>query len=836
MATAFTALLIPASTLAVPADYTFPIIVEAHCATAATPCGSASEADFEQAARQSIYDMNVYWRNTGISFQFKSVSFSYGDNYLTVKDDALGAGQTAQLALLNTLRTQASNDPANIYWFVIEGLNVCFSGIPGSHLGRTPDSRMPKEYYGVFCGGVNGMVMAHEIGHAFCLPHPFTWADSTAAASADHDGDGLADTADDPGIVEGSSTGDTTAIKNGSDVVFGATWCGQDPETCAVTINDNREWCAWDEWPTDAGSFRPTLCTPRCRKSSNGTVSATGYYPDMELTMSYYMGDCSGPFVFGFQTYEGFSPDEVEEMRGCYVNGTERGQLTDVCKNKGGDTDWDGLCDDDDPCPKLRASIWDLDKDKDGISDACDPCPDIPAVNSDNDGDGIDDACDPNDDNDACNDDVDDHPFDAMVQVGTTTTPGCSQSSHPIRASESGDADKDGIPDCRDDDNDDDGVIDGLDACPNSAEDMCVIPGQSCGMQLPWDTCMGGGCGIDIMAKLKSLMNPDDPRLERRFEVRFKDDSMYLLPETGYTAGEIRGALTGKAFGMLEAGERINMSLVKKSDDSLIVEVGAYRIGDVRIAGGALGNSVEVGFGGVKNLAARSGSKTRAAEELIVLDVGLTWGVGIPASEVLEDTDSDGVPDSVDNCVDVPNVAQTDTDNDHIGNACDPDFDDDGVVTQGDISRISDCEGVAINNIQPFPEPGQPVGLEDLATLHHKAIMCRFADLNGDGTIDGTDLSIADGMLGKRPGPSAFIDPFMVIDPNPDQSPEMANDTVGPTDVITTDTGTTGGSGGCSAAGGAGDTGRSDWLPTAIILALLFGAATLATFRKSTAR
>jgi hypothetical protein len=51
---------------------------------------------------------------------------------------------------------------------------------------------------------------------------------------------------------------------------------------------------------------------------------------------------------------------------------------------------------------------------------------------------------------------------------------------------------------------------------------------------------------------------------------------------------------------------------------------------------------------------------------------------------IAPDGDNDLVPDSVDNCPAAPNPAQTDTDGDGAGDACDADDDDDGVGDAGD--------------------------------------------------------------------------------------------------------------------------------------------------------
>jgi hypothetical protein len=91
------------------------------------------------------------------------------------------------------------------------------------------------------------------------------------------------------------------------------------------------------------------------------------------------------------------------------------------------------------------------------------------------------------------------------------------------------------------------------------------------------------------------------------------------------------------------------------------------------------------------------------------------------------DSDGDGVDDSVDNCTDVANPAQRDTDGDGHGNFCDSDFNQDCSVNFVDLSLMKSVFFTA------DPE----------------------TDLNGDGLVNFLDLAIIKSRFFGTPGPSA---------------------------------------------------------------------------------
>ncbi len=133
------------------------------------------------------------------------------------------------------------------------------------------------------------------------------------------------------------------------------------------------------------------------------------------------------------------------------------------------------------------------------------------------------------------------------------------------------------------------------------------------------------------------------------------------------------------------------------------------------------------------------------ADVLIELDAAAgTWeattdffGLGTIASGVLtltreaSDSDGDGVADNADNCTEVSNPDQRDTDGDLFGNACDADLDGDGVVNFVDLGLL--------RQLFFTTDPD--------------------ADFNGDGTVNFIDLGVMRATFFGPPGPSGLVTP-----------------------------------------------------------------------------
>jgi hypothetical protein len=95
-------------------------------------------------------------------------------------------------------------------------------------------------------------------------------------------------------------------------------------------------------------------------------------------------------------------------------------------------------------------------------------------------------------------------------------------------------------------------------------------------------------------------------------------------------------------------------------------------------------------------------------------------------AETAIDTDADGIMDTNDNCVFIPNSDQRDVDNDGYGSVCDADLNNDHIVNAADLAIF-----------KPLLDSGDA-----------------NADFNGDGVVDNLDLAILEQQFFGPPGPS----------------------------------------------------------------------------------
>ncbi|RDH80812.1 MAG: hypothetical protein DIZ80_17475, partial [endosymbiont of Galathealinum brachiosum] len=95
------------------------------------------------------------------------------------------------------------------------------------------------------------------------------------------------------------------------------------------------------------------------------------------------------------------------------------------------------------------------------------------------------------------------------------------------------------------------------------------------------------------------------------------------------------------------------------------------------------------------------------------------------------DTDNDGIADNEDNCIEVSNPNQLDTDRDGYGNICDGDLNNDGRVNSLDLGLFKS----AFFTFGNLP-----------------------ADFNGDQIVNSLDLGIFKRLFFTRPGPSGLVE------------------------------------------------------------------------------
>lgn len=183
------------------------------------------------------------------------------------------------------------------------------------------------------------------------------------------------------------------------------------------------------------------------------------------------------------------------------------------------------------------------------------------------------------------------------------------------------------------------------------------------------------------------------------------------------------------------ATHAIGLSIITREvleDDDLVLTAGGQRIG---VRGPAiqqvLADGSNVYFLGVV-------SPSRAFDSATLTTTGggyFFYNLDDIVRATAADSDADGIADSADNCILHPNGplapdagghSQRDSDGDGYGNACDADFNDDGMVNFADLAVFRTVFASADAD----------------------------ADLNGDGIVNFADLAMFRQLFAKPPGPS----------------------------------------------------------------------------------
>jgi hypothetical protein len=758
-----------------------------------TNCGFADKPALRNHLLDTVQEMNLQWEFLGISFRPQVTIIE--ENYYS-EVNACNKEELSDARRVEWQNQVAVADTSEIRAMITQGGSWCCANIPES-------SDTFSQMFGWYCFAgkdrgprAMGGLWAHELGHYWCMAHTMTFLDSADTAPDPPDWDlddccGVLDTPEDPGRAEGYQEDEDGVPVPGKDTdidgnfLDGHEWCTWNeltPEQAAVVLSDDSPHdtkCTWDCWRQQGGQTNPIY----------------GLLTWERATMSYFGLRCYGPYVLtGGLRREGFSADQKTRVGWCQSTFSGVRSFPDVCQGLGGDTDADGICDLEDNCP-LDKNTSQVDTDADGDPDGCDLCPDIPGPHGDIDGDGAGDQCDDDMDGDGCDNDADQHPGQYEFTVGTKFT-GCGFGTEAIVGYEWDDVEPDGVVNCLDLDDDDDGYCDeggphgsgepgvppggcvdsgfGQDPCPHDPGlFQCHFQGTPVNCPPPWLTCIGTTC-VEMFLKFVSVINPAEQVIVPDFQIHGR--TIYASALKGFTISELGQAAQGnfsavgigdQAGGPLEGassgaaglpetgiGDPIQLEIWSKRTGQRVAVVGQYDASRIVLG--------DVDRGRFLALTPVMG----AAGGLAEMRIASTYGRGEPDDEsALPDADADGRPDPADRCLLAPDFGQRDTDGDGFGNACDPDVDQDLLVTPADVAAIQACEGadLTVEGLLIEPEDlGYGLGGDENQpadpALVQRAFACRAMDLDGNLLVDAADAAIATAFLGLPPGPSALAD------------------------------------------------------------------------------
>lgn len=741
---------------------TIDLDVHSYCTTA--NCGHPDFASYEATVKDLVQEMNLQWEPVGISFRPKVLAIESTGKFTALegcRDTVKATGADLSALKIAWQEEVAKNQTAAVSLMLSEKPGGCCSGVaqPAPQPGVPDCGADDVRPYGLFCTAPGpgtplfstGSLWAHEMGHHWCLSHTFTAEDFalTAPAQPNREPDSCYDVAppDSPADPYGRRVLDEKGYNDKiAELMAGGLTLAQADEYLRKrydeikgVLQDDHEWCDYVSKvnPADVGSPHPTFCTMTCMKREQGMTIPTAFSPNTYAAMTYYHKECSGPFVWLGIQFDAFGSNSVEHIQDCREHHPYRSLLPDVCALHGGDSDADGVCDADDGCPLVKNTAQ-RNRDQDAVPDACDPCPDISfwSGSGDVDGDGLCDDADPDVDNDGCLNGADQHPAKANFVVGTLVYQSCQTGTSPLTSWEGEDTDGDGMRNCEDSDDDNDGSDDAADPCPNHAdltdcEFELTVPCPG-----PWlELCAGDGCvqaGLFI-----NIISPEAVVTFPTFQVW--GGTIFLPALPGRTVSQSARALE------LGRSSRARIEIWSHSAGFLAV-VAEYD------ASGLLLDWASLPRGLVLALTPRPDG---------TVEVAGRSAAGV-APDVPTDHDGDQWPDAIDNCLALANPLQTDADGDGFGDACDADLDGDLQVTRADVHAVRECRGIDLRLDPGIDEIGfEPTGSRVAIHALPRLRTCRAKDLDGSGVVDEADLRLARARIGTTPGPSARRSPVL---------------------------------------------------------------------------